>query len=73
MVDDRFYAEELQEVIKENEVYEVERILRKRKRNGKTEYFVKWVGDLLFPWLLVLDKKLCKVFEYVLRTVVSTR
>ena len=44
MIEGRFYGEELQEVIKEDDVFEVERILRKRKRDGKTEYFVKWSG-----------------------------
>ncbi len=39
----RFYEEELQLVQKpSDEFYEVEKILKKRKRGNKTEYFVKW-------------------------------
>ena len=41
----KFYAEELQKVVKEkNDTYKVEEIIKTRKRAGKTEYFVKWVG-----------------------------
>jgi hypothetical protein len=39
----RFYQEELQLVEKpRDDFYEVEKILKKRKRGNKTEYFVKW-------------------------------
>ena len=38
----KFYEQELQKVIKEDDVYEVEEILKTRRHNGKTEYFVKW-------------------------------
>jgi hypothetical protein len=39
----RFYQEELQLVEKpSDDYYEVEKILKKRKRGNKTEYFVKW-------------------------------
>jgi len=41
----KFYAEELQKVVKEkDDSYKVEEIIKTRKRGGKTEYFVKWVG-----------------------------
>ena len=40
-----FYKEELQRVYKdENSEYKTEKILKKRKRNGKTQYLVRWVG-----------------------------
>ena len=36
-----FYENELQKKIKNDDVYRVEKILRKRKRKGVVEYFVK--------------------------------
>jgi transposase InsO family protein len=39
-----FYESELQKVIKEDDVYKVDQILKKRKRNGVTEFFVSWLG-----------------------------
>ena len=39
-----FYEPELQEVEKEDDVYQVERIIKKRTRKGKIEYLVKWRG-----------------------------
>ena len=43
-LDGTFYKEELQKIIKEDDVYEVEEIV-KRKGKGKNEqYFVKWAG-----------------------------
>ena len=41
----KFYAEELQKVDKDPSVFEVEKILRTRRRRGrKTEYLVRWSG-----------------------------
>ena len=39
-----FYNEELQKVIKEDDVYEVEKILKKRGKGKNREVFVKWLG-----------------------------
>ena len=39
-----FYEEELQKILKEDDVYRVEKVLKTRKRSGKTEHFVKWKG-----------------------------
>ena len=39
-----FYEPELQKVIKNDKIYRVGIVLRKRKRNGKVEYLVKWMG-----------------------------
>ena len=39
-----FYNEELQKVIKEDDVYEVEKILKKRGKGKNSEVFVKWLG-----------------------------
>ncbi len=40
-VQGKFYEQELQKVYKP-EFFAVERILKTRKRDGRTEYFVKW-------------------------------
>ena len=39
-----FYNEELQKVIKEDDVYEVEKILKKRGKGKNREVYVKWLG-----------------------------
>ena len=39
-----FYAFELQRVIKEDDVYKIDKILKTRKRQGKTEHLVHWKG-----------------------------
>ena len=40
----KFYDFELQKVVKADDIYKVEKVLKKRKTKGKTEYFVKWIG-----------------------------
>ena len=40
----KFYSEELQKVVKTDDSYKIEQIIKTRKRGGKTEYFVKWRG-----------------------------
>ena len=43
MVEGTFYEAELQEVTKtDDDLYQVDKVLKRRKRNGKTEYFVSW-------------------------------
>ena len=41
-----FYDKELQKVDKKDEVFEVKKILRIRRKRGVKEYFVKWWGYL---------------------------
>ena len=55
-LDGTFYEQELQRVVKMGDVYAVEKILDTRKRSGKTEYFVKWVGypDKFNSWVTSL-------------------
>ena len=40
----RFYEPELQLIVKEDSVYDVEKVLKTRRRSGKVEYYVKWRG-----------------------------
>ena len=44
ILDGTFYESELQKVIKNDDVYRVEKILRKRKSNEVVEYLVRWKG-----------------------------
>ena len=39
-----FYEKELQKIIKRDDVYEVEKILKKRGRGDNVQYLVKWLG-----------------------------
>ncbi|XP_028397219.1 uncharacterized protein LOC114521028 [Dendronephthya gigantea] len=43
-LDGTFYDKELQKVVKRDDVYEVEKILKKRGRGDNIQYFVKWLG-----------------------------
>lgn len=41
----RFYSQELQKVSNiEEELYTIEKVLKTRKRNGKTQYLIRWLG-----------------------------
>lgn len=40
----KFYEQEIQKIDKTDDVYQVERVLKTRKRAGKLEHFVKWKG-----------------------------
>ena len=40
----KFYEPELQLIVKEDDVYDVEKVLKTRRRNGQVEYLVKWRG-----------------------------
>ena len=42
----KFYELELQRIIKEDDVYKVEKVLKTKKIASKKEYFVKWNGYL---------------------------
>ena len=53
-----FYEQELQRVVKPDNLYQVEKILHQRRRRGKTEYFVKWLEypDKFNSWVASLHK-----------------
>ena len=38
----KFYDQELQKIVKDDDVYDVEKVLKTRKRNGRLEFFVRW-------------------------------
>ena len=44
LIKGKFYAEELQRVKKDPDVFNVEKILRTRTRGGKKQYLVRWEG-----------------------------
>lgn len=54
----KFYEQEIQKVTDDG-VYEVEKVLKTRKRNGIVQYFVKWLGypDKFNSWTTDLFQK----------------
>ena len=40
----RFYEPELPLIVREDNVYDVEKVLKTRRRNGKVNYYVNWKG-----------------------------
>ena len=44
VIDGRFQREELQPITKNNNIYNIEKILSTRKKGKKTQYLVKWLG-----------------------------
>ena len=43
-LDGNFYPEELQKLIKNDDVYEIETVLKKRKKGRRLQYLAKWSG-----------------------------
>jgi hypothetical protein len=52
-----FYAEELQKVFKRDDVYKIEIISKKRKKERRVQYLVKWLGypDTFNSWIFRSD------------------
>ena len=52
-VEGTFYENELQKVVKNDNIYKIKSILKKRKRKKHQEYFVKWLGypDSFNSWI----------------------
>ena len=48
-------------IVKEVNVYDVEKVLRTRRRNGKVEYYIKWKGypDKFNSWTDSCSWKFC--------------
>lgn len=56
----KFYEQEIQKVTKsDDDVFDVEKVLKTRKRGGKVEFFVKWKGypDKFNSWVTDVFKK----------------
>lgn len=54
----KFYDFELQKIVKRDDVYKIEKILKTRKKGKKKEYFVKWTGypDKFNSWVSDIKK-----------------
>ena len=52
-----FYAEELQKVIKKDNIYKIETVLKKRKKGRRVQYLVKWLGypESFNSWIFKTD------------------
>jgi hypothetical protein len=49
----KFYEQEIQKVVKTDDIYEIEKVLKTRKRGGKIQYLIKWKGypDKFNSWV----------------------
>jgi hypothetical protein len=58
-IEGSFYESELVKFDKQDQDYEVEKILKTRTKNGKEEYFVKWLGypNSMNSWIPVENLK----------------
>ena len=52
-----FYSETLQKVIKKDDVYKIEMILKKGKKGRRLQYLVKWLGypNTFNSWIFKQD------------------
>ena len=57
IVEGTFYAEELQKVIKTDDVYKIQHILKKRNMGQRVQYLVKWLGypESVNSWIFKPD------------------
>ena len=54
-IEGRFYREELQKVVKRDNIYRIERILRERGANRNKQYLVQWLGYPQPTWIRAPD------------------
>ena len=52
-----FYAEEIQKVIKQDGVYKIQSVLKKRRKGRRVQYLVKWLGypESFNSWIFKQD------------------
>ena len=55
ILDGRFYRDELQKVIKKDNIYRIDRILRERGSGRNKHYLVKWLGYPTPSWISASD------------------
>ena len=57
ILESSFYESKLQKVVKNNNIYKMESILKKRKRDKHQEYFAKWLWypDSFNCWICERD------------------
>ena len=55
IIEGRFYKDELQKVLKKDDVYRIERILRERGAGRNKQYLVKWLGYPETTWIRAAD------------------
>ena len=51
----RFYLDELQKVIKKDNIYRIERVMRERGSGRNKQYLVKWLGYPELTWIRASD------------------
>ena len=56
-IEGNFYDSEIQKIIHNDDVYQVEKIIRQKRQNGEVWYFVKWLGynDTFNSWIRKRD------------------
>ena len=68
-IDGKFYHQELQLVrVEQDKVFTVERILNKRNRGKKIEYFVKWKGMETSSHMDHKRRRHCMIFSFSKQT-----
>ena len=62
-IEGKFYADEIQKILNDDDVYAVEKIVRKKRRNGELWFLVKWLGydDNFNSW--VRERDISSVFK----------
>jgi hypothetical protein len=52
-----FYAKEIQKVIKQDDVYKIQSVLKKRRKGIRVQYLVKWLGypESFNSWIFKQD------------------